>query len=171
MWDLDSRLDNLLFKEQIDVEPFKRGEVVGTKVDGEEKTGVFLGMTGSGKARVKGDDDIIYQVDPKVLYIPLKGQEVAELDTGIDPNQLEMVEEYFQEKADSPKATTFERVYSEKMLERLEAGISKKIVSELIKKAKKERLRQHAYEKRGDRRAKPKYKALERAIFALEQLL
>ena len=192
MWDLEDRLNYVLFEQALDIEPFRRGETVGTKVGEEEKTGTYLGMSGDGKARVRVKD-VVYKVDPKILYIPAEErkrekrrarqkvyrakkkaeaeeqqeqeQQEQEQQKPLRDDQLDEVEDRFRLWATHPKSTPFERAYFERMLELFDKGITREEVKGLIRAAKKERLRQHSYEKRGDRTAMPKYKALERAIF------
>lgn len=194
MWDLEDRLNYVLFEQALDIEPFRRGETVGTKVGEEEKTGIYLGMSGDGKARVRVKD-VVYKVDPKILYIPAeerkrekrrarqkvyrvkkkseaaKAEKQQEQQKPLRDDQLDEVEDRFRLWATHPRSTPFERAYFERMLELFDKGIAREEVKGLIRAAKEERLRQHSYEKRGDRTAMSKYKALERAIFHLEQLL
>lgn len=178
MWGLNDKLDYILFQEDINVEPFKRGQEVGTKIDGEEKFGIFLGMSESGKARVESDG-VIYQVDPKILYIPAEERKrekrrVRDKEkrkkSKIDKNQLDEVEAYFRQRAIDPSSTLYEQKYAEKMLERFEQGINKNIIKKLIEQGEKSIER---YNKREniDKRASLRKYALKRALFQLNRLI
>lgn len=97
--------------------------------------------------------------------------ELSSFKSDIDENILEKIRSYFYQRAMHESTPTFERVYSEKMLELIDKGLIKDQVKNLINAAKKEQRRQRRYGKKGDRNAASKYRVLKHAIFHLEQLL